>query len=472
MKIQSKEELQKALTKLKNSKDKKQNCHYTPPSMAMCYSMSLPRYYKGHFIGRHKCISCGKDFGTDINDEISLCQEKRYQDYLKSQYLFFAHYPCFEDFYKKYNEDDLDVLEYLKEQGLIFKNNNKYNGYSEFGFDDDDSENDVPQSFNRPLTKEEWVKLNTNCDKKHCFEMDSYYETFKYVYQQYKDAGYDVRLEYNCPQCCRNGKHEIEFWIKLDGCNEYVISYPKKSHKNSLNGSAYTDYMIALDFLTGSHTYNQILKKSFERDVNIEHLQIDNALNKIVKNIKYDKSELKQEIADMKLGLNENKIIDNIFNLYEGTYKFTVGEYYDLLDNVKTLNDDDLSKISLSSKMEIVEKRTILHLKGIDDFISNGAIYEYFEKNYPKGKIVYRNIDTERDIDISKRYDEENYIVREVLNLIFDVYGKNFKISVSLFEKLVEDFYDKLWGCTLEDIEKIKELMLKEEYIKNLVEGD
>ena len=162
------------------------------------------------------------DFFSGLNncdDEIAICQEKRYQEYLKSQYLFFYDYPCFNEFFEKYNKQNQEIINYLNKNKLKFVNHNQYSNYPEYGrlrVRDEDISKDNVVSFNRILTKEEWVKLNTNCKKNHCFSIDSTYETYQNVYEKYKAAGYDVKLEYNCPKCCSNGKNEIEFWFRFN----------------------------------------------------------------------------------------------------------------------------------------------------------------------------------------------------------------------------------------------------------------
>ena len=507
MKIQTKEELQQALIKLRESRAEKQKRNYASSDMAMCYSMSMSRYCTGHFIGKHKCISCGKDFGTDINDEIRLCQEERYQEYLQSQYLFFHRHPCFEEFYEKYNKNNGKVLDFLREQKLKFENNNKYsndrNYYSE------DEEKEQIKSFNRPLTKDEWIKLNTNCQQKDCFSPDRRYKTYEHLCQSYKDSGYDVKLEYNCPECCEKGKNEIEFWFRLNDNSEYVISYPYISGSRGLRYSTYYEYIMLFDFLCGYHTYNDILDEIYDSyrytdegiDLNIKKHKIDNALSKIGGvNIVYNKKEIieliKQEYEILEFPTedfydgvfgfknsyidikekNETpefiiKALNKILEWFDDLYEFSLSEYLILRANILKIDTFKMRLLSQSTMMEIVEKRTIYHLKKVDDFISNKSVYEYLETFFPKGEPIMEIFSDSMVIN-SKMNNEINNIVFKVLKMIVNIYGKNFKISVGLFEKLLKCFDELKDKFKLEDAQSLKGLMLTKKYVKNLVEGE
>lgn len=503
MKVKTKEELVKALIELRKGKEKQESYHVVPPSMAMCYSIAFPRYRTGHFIGKHKCICCNENFGTDCDDEIAICQEKRYQEYLKSQYLFFYDYPCFNEFFEKYNKQNQEIINYLNKNKLKFVNHNQYSNYPEYGrlrIRDEFINKDNVVSFNRILTKEEWVKLNTNCKKNHCFSIDSTYETYQNVYEKYIAAGYDVKLEYNCPKCCSNGKNEIEFWFRFNDEDEYVISKPVINKSGLLNYTTYSEYMIALEFLNGCQSYKELLKKSFDRDEGIKKSQIDNALNKIVgTNIKYDKKEIYRYINQFykilkydakeqeKLWPRDRKteaqvieenilthcildIFDNVLSMYEDSYEFSLTEYFVLMENVAEIKDYKMKEVDIASRAEIVEKRTIYYIKNIDKTLSNKAIYGYLEVMFPKGKIITES-SSKYEIESSKTDDITREIVYGIFELIFENYGKEYQIKVSLFDRILDYFEENYWvGFSLEKAYELKNSILTKEFIDRLIE--
>ena len=439
--------------------------------------------YPDMVTGRHKCICCGEFFGIDTDDAVAKCQEEQYQKYLESQYLFPGVLPCFHVFDLEYSWKSKEMIQYLKEHKLEFNNHNKYRhciNWIEAKKKMQNKEN--IKSFNRLLTKEEWIKLN-NCKCEHgpCYSLELEYKNYEKLYEDYKKAGFDVKLEYNCPKCCEKGASEFEFWFRFNSEDEYVISKPV--YRGS-KGVKPIEYRHVLEFLEGCKSYKDILRKFQKDNYCIRSYELYKELNDI---LGMDCRYTKQEISECaKIFWNTNRInkdgfnnkvvqcavdiLNNFLSLYEESYKFSLLEYCDLINYIDKLWDVKFMDLPLNTRREIVEKRTLFLLGTIDDSITTATVYGYLDKEFAASEIIFPENKYLSTFDLEN---EKRNVVFNFVDLIFDIYGQDFEISVSVFEKLLKLLkYELRCGVSFQDIQQTKDLILKPNYIKSFIEGD
>ena len=111
-------------------------------------------------------------------------------------------------------------------------------------------------------------------------------------------------------------------------------------------------------------------------------------------------------------------------------------------------------------------------MKGIDNKLTNKAIFDYLDIVYPKGDILEK-CSSNYEIKRSKEYTERREIVFNLFNMIFDVYGNDFQIPVSLFDKIINYFEKEFWHYEEQkEFKDIRQTVLTKEFLKNIVEGE
>ena len=353
MKITSKEDLKQALQELRKGKDDNASYLYTPPAFAMCYSIAFPRFRPLEVKGKHKCISCGKEFGQDVSDLISDCKSKLFDVYSKTynieDVLSFSDVgigsskgksyivkPCFEKYFNKrireLSKSDID-------SGLSYK---------EVGENEEYYKEKIVEELNsKKLTKQEFNKMLCDCGD-NCYTMEKSYQTFINLVKEFKKFGFDAKLEFNCDDCVENGKNEVEFWLRLNPNDDYVISYPKVSYDRevSVNQSTFIDYKIVLAFLTGTNSYKTLIKNlsSVGRDTSVRKSMIDEALTTILGvNITYDKDEVVKQLNSVykvtEPKINWKKFLDKVLDNFDKNKRFTMVEYSNISYTIDCIED-------------------------------------------------------------------------------------------------------------------------------------
>ncbi len=469
----TKDELRTMLSKLREGKDKKESYDFTPKSFAMCYSMAFPLYDSFDYVGNHICHKCGKKFGQSLEECINECRERMYEKYKEKENFCVTsdRHPCFMNCLHAINSGE--ESKYLKEHDL--EGSCESQDFSTGTHLFRKKEKGVALSFNRKLTKEEWMELNNDCyDNKdkygcyeekcccQCFEHDKKYESYEKIAGEYVKAGFDVVLRYNCPDCCDKGANKLEFCFKLKDEKDYIVSYPdfgNYSEKNKNKLTEYIDYAVALEFLKGNTSYESIIKKLGTNDDIVRKSQIDDALNTIIgTNIKYDKSEIWNYInkfykeqahnfhEEIALGsipsegnINEENLLckvvkevaNTVLDCFDDNYEFSLSEYFLFMGNIALLrksSTDDLSRLDLGTREKYVLKLTLSEVAKKNMFVSKREVEQLNETKYP-----YDEID-----EYYKKPNLDEYDKKHLERLIYER-----KTAFGYFEKLYKDYGDE-----------------------------
>jgi len=165
----NKEQIDKALARLKELRKDPAYCGHLPHNMAMCYDMAPITYFEWEKVpGIWKCPFCGKEFGNG----------KPIESYKKS----------------KYGRDFTD------------RDRGKYSRRDFVWSEQDDSD------------KNYYIEQN-----KFSSILNTLLDTKKY--------GYDVVLELHCLECITGkNKPPMVFKFKFDNAQDYTISYPTEKN--------------------------------------------------------------------------------------------------------------------------------------------------------------------------------------------------------------------------------------------------
>lgn len=233
------------------------------------------------------------------------------------------------------------------------------------------------------------------------------------------------------------------------------------------------------------------------------------------KDCKYESSNIVVQYA--------KEILKNVLSLYEDDYKFSSSEFCNLMANIGELWKFETIESMLEIK-EVVQKRIIYNIKNEDDNINRTTIYKYLKSKFPNynkygdwteydetlqdmtsffedlKKVCflgdgYESM-TEEDrkamwwTDIQPRYrtmqdyprsdreyevkyrDIDAYcVVFEIVESIYDLYGKDYKMSVSLLERLLKLFVEINNRLKQINARDIRGTVYGGNYIKSFIEG-
>lgn len=351
----TREELDNLLNEIKKDKEKGSNYKAIQPAMAMCYSTSFFSDNREVYIGKHICNNCHKTFGENLTELIENCRREKYIFYVKDDGKFKESQFCYGHFLWHNLQNDETALNFLKQHHLelIKTSEGEY-------------------CFNRLLNYDEWCEITNTCyseyyvpvdsdvtpedvkaNKKvssHCFKYNPNYKTFEDVAQKYIDNGFDVQLKYNCEECA-DEHNEIEFWFRLKGQKDYVISYPavisSSPYIRNLRRCRYVDYISVLEFLKGNTSYAKIKQYcAYEAQwTSLKWWDIDCAISLVTgEDIIYAKDDVIMLVGKGQ-ALNFNQIYDH----YGDDFKMSAYTFKNIMNVCKyfsnPLNFSEIEKI-------------------------------------------------------------------------------------------------------------------------------
>lgn len=206
------------------------------------------------------------------------------------------------------------------------------------------------------------------------------------------------------------------------------------------------------------------------------------------KECKYESSNIVVQYA--------KEILKNVLSLYEDDYKFSSPEFCNLMENIGELWKFETIESMLEIK-EVVEKKTIYKIKKVDDIISTASVYKYLENKFQVNKYVKSVWQAGYDYDDIMNYEsvfitdlslgaqyspsgyEANYKSDDVYNIVFGIidavynfYGRSFKMSASLLEKLLKLFEEIKNSLKAINAEETRSVVQTKNYISNFLNGN